>query len=90
MDGDKMLDYEIERTILNDIEEAKGWLKLNLSSGEIIYGKSDVILFESIDDEDDDCFDEIEYIRFLPNGVEPARCFTEEEIKSYEILKSKL
>lgn len=82
-----MLDYEFKRTILNDIEEAEGLLKLNLSSGEIIYGKSDVILFESVDDEDDDCFEETEYIRSLPNGIEPARYLTEDEIKSYEIVE---
>lgn len=82
-----MLDYEFKRTILNDIEEAKGLLKLNLSSGEIIYGKSDVILFESDDDEDDDCYDETEYLMFWPYGEKQARFLKEEDIKSYEIIE---
>lgn len=81
-------DYIIERTILDDLEEETGFVRIYLSNGETIVGKTDIILFESVDDEDDDCFDEIEYIRFLPNGKEPAKYFTEDEIKSYEVIKT--
>ena len=81
-------DYIIERTIINDLEEEINFVRIYLSNGETLVGKTDIILFESVDDEDDDCFDEIEYLRFLPNGKDPAKYFTEDEIKSYEVIKT--
>lgn len=77
------LGYEIERTILNDIEETEGFIKLDLTSGETLYGQSDVILFES-DDDDDECVEETEYLRFLPYKKSQARYLKEEDIKTFE------
>ena len=83
MDG---ADYEIIRTILDDLEDEQGKVRIKLRSGEIVSGVTDIIVYDDVDPEDDDNYDEIESIRFLPDDGSMDRYFTKDEIDSYEVI----
>ena len=78
------LGYEIVRTILIELEEEHRQVKIRLKNGEEIVGYTDVIVYDDVDPDDDDNYEEIASIRFLPIDEEMARYFTEDEIDSYE------
>lgn len=80
------VDYEINRTLLIELQEVRKKVKLKLKSGEVLIGIPDVIVFESEDPEDDENYNEIPNIRFLPNGQLPARYLEEDDIESYEVI----
>ena len=79
----KQLDYEIKRTILIELQESSGFVKLKLKNSETIYGIADVIIYICDDEDDEVITSETPYIRFLPNGKLPARLF-KEDIDSFE------
>lgn len=79
-------DYEINRTLLIELQEIREKVKVKLKSGEVLIGIPDVIVFESEDPEDDENYNEIPNLRFLPNGQLPARYLEEDDIESYEVI----
>ena len=80
------LDYEIIRTILNDLEDERGLVRLKLKDGTEVVGRTDIIVWEDADPDNDDDTDEYELIRFIPDGQSTARYFREDEIDSYEVI----
>lgn len=66
--------------ILDKLQAVDGFVRLVLTSGEIIFGKPDCIVY----DEDEEGYDTIKTIRFEPWGNEHARYFKEEEVKEFD------
>ena len=80
------LDYEIIRTILNDLEDERGLVRVKLKDGTEVIGRTDIIVWEDADPDDDDNTEEYELLRFIPDGQSAARYFREDEVESYEVI----
>lgn len=80
------LDYEIIRTVLNDLEDECGLVRIKLRDGTAVIGRTDIIVWEDADPDDDDSIDEYELLRFFPDGQSGARYFREDQIESYEVI----
>lgn len=66
--------------ILDKLENEIGFVRIVLSSGAIVYGKPDCIVY----DEDEEGFDTIKTIRFEPYTNQTAIYYKKEDISSYE------
>lgn len=65
--------------ILDELQAVKGFVRLELYSGEIVFGKPDCIVY----DEDDDGDETIKKIRFEPLQEPYAVYYGLDEIKSF-------
>ena len=70
--------------VLDMLQEMNDYVKLVLTSGEIIIGLPHCIVY----DEDEDGWETIKYIKFDPWKGQHSRFFKEEEIESFEEWKA--
>jgi len=69
--------------ILDRLEEEKGYVRLVLTSGEIVFGIPQCIVY----DEDEDGWETIKTIMFDPCGGQHSVFYKAEDIKSYDNCK---
>ena len=67
--------HPFELDILDELENEKGYVRLVLSSGRIVFGKPDCIIIDENDDEK---------IRFENWDMSPASYYGIDDIKSFE------
>lgn len=69
--------------ILDKLQAVNGYVRLVLTSGEIVFGKPDCVVW----DEDEEGYDTIKNIRFEPFEGGFAKYFKVEDIESFDECK---
>ena len=71
--------------ILDELESMEGYVRLTLKSGDIIYGRSDCIVFDEIerDEENYEDFEVVESLLFLPMNEKYVYYLTENDVESF-------
>ena len=72
----------LKMDILDELQEMKGYVRLTLKSGEIIYGRSDCIVFDEIEGDEGD-YEIVKSLIFLPMNEKYAYYLTEDDVESF-------
>ena len=66
--------------ILDRLQEEKGYVRIILASGEIVFGRPQSIVY----DEDEEGWETVKTIMFEPWGLQHATFYKEEDIETYD------
>ena len=75
----------LKMDILDELHELEGYIRLTLKSGEIIYGRSDCIVFDEIegDEENYEDYKIVKSLLFLPMNEKYVYYLTENDVESF-------
>ena len=68
--------------ILDELESMEGYVRLTLKSGEIIYGRSDCVVFDEIEGDEED-YEIVKSLLFLPMNEKYVYYLTENDVESF-------